>query len=123
MRRRWRGALAAFAPRRVLETAAGTGAVTEALHEPCRTPKSSRPTSTSRCSTSRPSGSARTDVRFVQADAQDLPFEDGGFDLVVCQFGAMFFPDKVRGHSEARRVLGDGGHYLLAIWDRIERNS
>jgi hypothetical protein len=35
----------------------------------------------------------------------------------------MFFPDRVRGHSEARRVLKEGGHYLLAIWDRIERNE
>ena len=61
-------------------------------------------------------------VGFVLADAQDLPFDADSFDLVVCQFGAMFFPDKVRGHAEARRVLNDGGHYLLAIWDRIERN-
>ena len=61
-------------------------------------------------------------VNFVAADAQELPFEDAGFDLVVCQFGAMFFPDRVRAHSEARRVLRPGGHYLLAIWDAIERN-
>ena len=61
-------------------------------------------------------------VRFQQADAQELPFDDASFDLVVCQFGAMFFPDKVRAHSEAHRVLRDGGHYLLAIWDSIERN-
>jgi SAM-dependent methyltransferase len=62
-------------------------------------------------------------VRYVEADAQQLPFDEGSFDLVVCQFGAMFFPDKVRGHSEARRVLSGDGHYLLAIWDGIERNS
>ena len=112
-----------FAPRHVLETAAGTGAVTEALHaalpdaeivasdlnQPMLDVAAER---------------IRSDrVRFVQADAQELPFDDGAFDLVLCQFGAMFFPDKVRGHSEARRVLGDGGHYLLAIWDRIERNA
>ena len=34
----------------------------------------------------------------------------------------MFYPDKVQGNAEARRVLRDGGHYLLAIWDSIERN-
>ena len=61
-------------------------------------------------------------VRFQPADAQALPFDEGSFDLVVCQFGAMFFPDKVLGHSEARRVLREGGSYLLAIWDRIDRN-
>jgi SAM-dependent methyltransferase len=62
-------------------------------------------------------------VSFQQADALALPFEDSSFDLVVCQFGVMFYPDKVRGNAEARRVLRDGGHYLLAIWDRIERNE
>ena len=64
----------------------------------------------------------RPKSRFSQADALDLPFEDGSFDLVVCQFGVMFFPDKVKGNAEARRVLRDGGRYLLAIWDGIDRN-
>ena len=85
---------------------------------PCPTRKSSRPTSTSRCSTW-PRGGSRSAQRHAstQADALELPFDDETFDLVVCQFGVMFFPDKVRGNAEARRVLRDGGHYLLAIWD------
>ena len=61
-------------------------------------------------------------VTFRQADALELPFEDGGFDLVVCQFGLMFYPDKVKGNAEARRVLRDDGAYLFAVWDRIELN-
>ena len=61
-------------------------------------------------------------VSFAQADAQSLPFPDGGFDLVVCQFGIMFMPDKVGANAEARRVLRDEGRYLLVIWDRVERN-
>jgi SAM-dependent methyltransferase len=61
-------------------------------------------------------------VRFQEANALDLPFEDGSFDLVVCQFGIMFFPDKVKGNSEAHRVLRDGGHYRLVIWDKVENN-
>jgi SAM-dependent methyltransferase len=61
-------------------------------------------------------------VRFQTADALALPFDDQTFDLVVCQFGVMFYPDKVRGNAEARRVLRDGGHYLLVIWDQVERN-
>jgi SAM-dependent methyltransferase len=61
-------------------------------------------------------------VRFEHADALDLPFDDGSFDLVVCQFGIMFFPDKVKGNSEAHRVLRDGGHYRLVIWDKVENN-
>ncbi|MEO5972045.1 MAG: hypothetical protein ABIP91_01605, partial [Sphingomicrobium sp.] len=43
-------------------------------------------------------------------------------DLVVCQFGVMFFPDKVGANREARRVLRDGGRYVAVIWDRLERN-
>ena len=112
----------AMRPARILETAAGTGAVTQALAEALPDAEIvatdlNQPmldVAAERVSSDR--------VRFVQADAQDLPFEDSSFDLVVCQFGAMFFPEKVVGHREARRVLRDGGRYLLAIWDRIDRN-
>ena len=112
-----------FEPRRILETAAGTGAVTQALHEAL--PEADIvATDLNQPMLDVAAERIQSDrVRFVQADAQDLPFEESSFDLVVCQFGAMFFPDRVRGHSEARRVLKDGGHYLLAIWDRIERNE
>lgn len=111
-----------FAPARILETAAGTGAVTEALgmavpnaeivatdlNQPMLDVAAARLRSPR--------------IAFAAADAQQLPFESNGFDLVVCQFGAMFFPDRVRAYAEARRLLRDGGHYLLAIWDAIERN-
>jgi ubiquinone/menaquinone biosynthesis C-methylase UbiE len=112
----------ALGPGRILETAAGTGVVTQALN-------AALPDADILATDLNPpmlavaASKIRSDkVRFQEADALDLPFEDSSFDLVVCQFGAMFFPDKVRGHSEARRVLREGGHYLLAIWDRIERN-
>ena len=61
-------------------------------------------------------------MSFQPADAQDLPFDDESFDLVVCQFGVMFFPEKVRANEEARRVLRAGGHYLLVSFDRLEFN-
>ena len=113
---------AKLGPARILETAAGTGAVTEALavavpaaeivatdlNQPMLDVAAERVRSGK--------------VRFVAADAQDLPFEDSEFDLAVCQFGAMFFPNRVLAHSEVRRVLREDGHYLLAIWDAIERN-
>ena len=51
-----------------------------------------------------------------------LPFENAAFDLVCCQFGAMFFPDHLAGYGEARRVLKPGGHFLFNVWDRIEEN-
>ncbi len=52
-----------------------------------------------------------------------LPFDDGEFDAVVCQFGVMFFPDKSKAFSEARRVLRPGGVFLFNAWDRIEENE
>ena len=42
-----------------------------------------------------------------------LPFENAAFDLVCCQFGAMFFPNRVTGYVEARRVLKPGGRLLI----------
>src|SRR5207245_6814826 len=67
-------------------------------------------------------GTARP-VLWQQADAMALPFPDDQFDAVVCQFGAMFFPDKVKAFSEARRVLQPGGVLLFNVWDRIENNE
>ena len=111
-----------FEPQRVLETAAGTGAVTRALHEALPDAELVATDLNQPMLDVNAALIGSAGVRFVKADAQQLPFEDGRFDLVVCQFGTMFFPEKVRGHSEAHRVLSDGGHYLLAIWDAIERN-
>src|SRR5689334_23651492 len=99
----------AFAPARILETAAGTGIVTEALHRAlpdCQIIA----TDLNQAMLDVAAERIRSDkVSFQAADAQDLPFGDASFDLVLCQFGAMFFPDKVRASAEARRVLGEGG--------------
>ena len=61
-------------------------------------------------------------VTFQAADAQQLPFDDESFDLVVCLFGAMFFPDKIRANEEARRVLRPGGRYVLVTFDSLDLN-
>jgi ubiquinone/menaquinone biosynthesis C-methylase UbiE len=113
----------ALQPRRILETAAGTGAVTQALNDalPDATIVA---TDLNQPMLDMAAQRVRSpNVEFQAADAQQLPFEDGIFDAVVCQFGAMFFPEKVRAHSEARRVLREGGTYMMAIWDRIDRNA
>ena len=108
-------------PARILETASGTGVVTRALHEAL--PEADIvATDLNQPMLDVAAERLGDGVRFLQAYAQELPFADASFDLVVCQFGAMFFPDRVRAHSEAHRVLSDGGHYLLAIWDAIERS-
>ena len=114
---------AALKPRKILETAAGTGVVTNALAEaiPDADITATDLNQAMLDVAGERVGSDR--VTFRQADALDLPFGDQDFDLVVCQFGVMFYPDKVQGNREARRVLRDGGTYLLAIWDQIERNA
>src|SRR6185436_12724118 len=61
-------------------------------------------------------------VSWRQADALQLPFATREFDLVVCQFGLMFFPDKPKGLREFHRVLAKGGHLLFSVWDNIEAN-
>jgi len=62
-------------------------------------------------------------IEWRQADALKLPFEDASFDVVCCQFGAMFFPNRVAGYAEARRVLRPGGRIVFNVWDRIEENA
>ena len=62
-------------------------------------------------------------VTWRQADAQKLPFEDASADVVACQFGVMFLPDKQLGYGEARRVLGPAGRYVFNVWDRLEHNE
>ena len=109
-------------PDRILETAAGTGIVTRALHAalPQANIVATDMSAVMLEVAARRLASER--VAFRPADAQALPFADDSFDLVVCQFGAMFFPDRIRAHAEARRVLRADGHYLLVVFDRLERN-
>lgn len=117
--------VAAFFPGAVLETAAGSGAVTRALapklepdahyvvtdlNQPMLDYAASRQESDNR-------------IEWRRADALDLPFDDASFDVVCCQFGAMFFPDRVAGYTEARRVLRSGGRFVFNVWDRIEENA
>jgi ubiquinone/menaquinone biosynthesis C-methylase UbiE len=112
----------ALEPGQILETAAGTGVVTEALH---RALPDAQIVATDLNPAMLDVAAARirsARVVFQPADAQALPFQDSSFDLVVCQFGIMFVPDKVKANAEARRVLRDAGRYLLVIWDRVERN-
>jgi ubiquinone/menaquinone biosynthesis C-methylase UbiE len=113
----------ALAPKRLLETAAGTGIVTRALREVL--PASSQivatdlnPAMIEFARRETPQG-----VTWRQADAQALPFPDLQFDVGVCQFGVMFFPDRVAGYREALRVLRPGGTFLFNVWGRVEDNE
>jgi SAM-dependent methyltransferase len=62
-------------------------------------------------------------IRWRHADALALPFDDAAFDAVLCQFGVMFFRDRIAGYREAQRVLKPGGRFVFDVWDRIENNE
>ena len=105
-------------PHRILETAAGTGVLTEALARMLPSEVTITATDLNRAmidlGKAKP-GMGR--VSWQQADAMKLPFPDGAFDVVVCQFGVMFFPDKRVSFNECFRVLAPGGTYLFVLWD------
>jgi ubiquinone/menaquinone biosynthesis C-methylase UbiE len=117
--------VASIAPMSVLETAAGSGVVPRALirrlHPAARYVVTDLNQSMLDHATRRQVPDKRIEWR--QADALDLPFEDDSFDAVICQFGAMFFPDRTKGYAEARRVLKKGGRFFFNVWDRIENNE
>jgi SAM-dependent methyltransferase len=109
---------------RLLEIAAGTGVVTRALASALPESVSIVATDLNQAMLDRAAvvGTKRP-VEWRQADALKLPFPDGTFDAVVCQFGVMFFPDKPKAFSEAHRVLRPGGVFIFNAWDRIEENE
>jgi SAM-dependent methyltransferase len=106
------------APRSVLEVAAGTGVLTAEL---VRALPAARITATDlnaamvAWAARRVSGPA-----WLVTDAERLAFPDDCFDLVVCQFGVMFFPDKPTAFAEAARVLRPAGRVLFSVWDRVD---
>ncbi len=113
----------ALRPERILEIAAGTGIVTRAL-------RAALPDATIIATDLNEGMLAQgarelrdAHVSWRQADAMALPFRDAEFDLVVCQFGAMFFPDRTTAFREAWRVLRPGGHFVLNMWASLEHNE
>ena len=118
------GRVAAASPQDALETAAGTGVLTRALTK--RLAAGTRLTATDLNQPMLDQAAKQTPDRGIvwrQADALALPFADRSFDAVACQFGVMFFPDKVQGYREARRVLKPGGRFLFNVWDKIADNE
>jgi SAM-dependent methyltransferase len=114
----------ALSPNAILETAAGSGVVTRALAPRLSPDARYVVTDLNQPMLDYAATRQATDSRISwrKADALALPFEDAAFDLVCCQFGVMFFPDRLSGYREAKRVLKPGGHFLFNVWDRIEEN-
>ena len=117
--------VAELSPMQVLETAAGTGVVTRALAPRLGDGARYVVSDLNQPMLDRAASRQPADDRIVwrQADALHLPFDDDVFDAVCCQFGVMFFPDRVAGYREALRVLKPGGRFLFNAWDRIEHND
>lgn len=55
-------------------------------------------------------------IRFVEGDAQALPFDDASFDVVACNLGIVHVPDPAKALAEARRVLRPGGRFATTGW-------
>lgn len=117
--------VAAFSPGSVLETAAGSGVVTRLLAPKLRADARYVVTDLNQPMLDYAATRQGPDnrIEWRQADALELPFKDAVFDVVCCQFGAMFFPNRVAGFAEARRVLKQGGRFVFNVWDRIEENA
>ncbi|WP_426231232.1 class I SAM-dependent methyltransferase [Pararhizobium sp. DWP3-4] len=117
--------IATFAPRDVLEVAAGTGVLTRAMASGLGAETRIVATDLNQPMLDLAIANQGVDDRITwkQADGLALPFEDQSFDIVACQFGVMFFPDKIAGYREARRVLKPTGRYLFNVWDSIQNNA
>jgi len=109
---------------RVLEVACGTGIATEHLWQ-ALSPQSeivATDLNPAMLDFAKNKRGVLQNVSYRQADVQDLPFGDGSFDAVVCQFGIMFVPDKAKAFAEMARVLRPGGLLAFNVWDALARN-
>lgn len=112
-------------PRRVLELAAGTGAVSErlraALPDEAELIVSDLNGPMLEIAKVKLKGAPNTSIQSI--NAMRLPFEAETLEAVTCQFGVMFFPDKVASFREVRRVLVPNGHYVFNVWGSSKANS
>ena len=115
---------AALHPRNVLELAAGTGIVTRQLRDQLPNDSSLTATDLNQPMLDVARSKFREDeiITFSPADAMSLDFPDASFDVIVCQFGVMFFPDKSATYREAMRVLKPGGTYFFNVWGSLDEN-
>jgi SAM-dependent methyltransferase len=113
-----------LAPTAVLELAAGTGIVTRHLRDalPATCALLATDLNPPMLDVARSKFQEQENIVFEPADATNLPYEDGRFDAVVCQFGVMFFPDKEQSYEEVFRVLNNGGQYIFNVWGALQNN-
>ncbi len=111
-------------PTSVLELAAGTGIVTRHLSEvlPPEGHVLATDLNQAMLDYATPKFELDNKVKLEQMDAINLTLPQNAFDLVVCQFGWMLFPDKLAAAKESHRVLLPDGHLLFSVWDSIDKN-
>ena len=110
-------------PGSILEVAAGTGVVTKQIASRLRPDARFTVTDLNQSMLNVAMQNIHDNrIQWQQCDALSLPFDERGFDSVVCQFGAMFFPDHVRGYKEAHRVLKPNGRFYFNVWGKISEN-
>ena len=116
--------VASWNPASVLETACGTGRVTGHLRKKIAGTARLVATDINKemLSYAKQKFAEVRNIEWQEADALHLPFENDSFDTVVCQFGAMFFPDKKKGFAEAYRVLKAGGNFIFVVWEKLHLN-
>jgi ubiquinone/menaquinone biosynthesis C-methylase UbiE len=115
--------LAGFSSGNLLELAAGTGILSNTLARSLPLAVSILATDLNQPMLDHAASVSDSRIVFRQADAQQLPFPDQVFDYVVCQFGVMFFPNKLAAYREVHRVLKPAGQFLFSVWDRLELNQ
>ena len=114
----------AFEPNSVLDVACGTGVLTRSL---CRIlPETCEiyafDLHQAMLGRAKMVGTKRP-VAWAETDVASLPYPSLSFDVALCQFSIMFFPDRVAAYREIRRVLRPGGTFLFSVWNEIERND
>lgn len=117
--------MASHRPTDILETAAGSGVVTRAAFPHLASDANYTVTDLNPPMLDRARSTLPDDRRlnWKPTDALSLDFADESFDMMLCQFGVMFYPDRIKGNAEAYRVLRNGGRYIFNVWDQIADNE
>lgn len=108
----------------ILEIACGTGRLTKYL--PLVTPKKFSSITATDVNPAMLELARRTvawkNIDWQVVDAMELPYGDSLFDVVVAQFGVMFYPDKQKAFKDSHRVLADNGSFIFSAWDSLRHN-